>query len=54
MIRVHRDLRIVIMSANVDTTSFQEFFEQCAVIEVEGRTHSVQRKCFFRGINLAG
>lgn len=47
MIRVHRDLRVVIMSATVDTTSFQEFFGNCTVVEVEGRTHPVERKKFF-------
>ena len=36
------DVRVVLMSATVDTTLFSEYFGNCQIVEVYGRTHPVQ------------
>ena len=36
------DVRVVLMSATVDTTLFSDYFGNCQVVEVYGRTHPVQ------------
>lgn len=42
MMQAYPDIRIVLMSATVDITLFQEYFGDCKVLEVEGRTFPVQ------------
>ncbi|BFZ19925.1 hypothetical protein BsWGS_22965 [Bradybaena similaris] len=42
MVRMYQDLRIVLMSATVDTTLFTEYFGDVAIVEVYGRTFPVQ------------
>ncbi|KAJ2941488.1 hypothetical protein O0L34_g14536 [Tuta absoluta] len=37
------DVRIILMSATVDTTLFTQYFGNCPVIEVPGRTYPVQQ-----------
>lgn len=44
MLREYKDLRVVLMSATIDTKMFIEFFGGCPVIEMEGRTFPVKRK----------
>ena len=39
------------MSATVDTTIFSEYFNNCPVLEVHGRTHSVQGELSVGNIN---
>ena len=39
--RARPDLRIVVMSATLDTTAVSAFLDECPVIEVPGRTHPV-------------
>ncbi|VDO94441.1 unnamed protein product [Heligmosomoides polygyrus] len=42
MLREYKDLRVVLMSATIDTKMFIEFFGGCPVIEMEGRTFPVK------------
>ena len=42
LIRKRLDLRVVISSATLDAGRFSEFFNQCPIIEVEGRTFPVE------------
>ncbi|XP_021914337.1 dosage compensation regulator [Zootermopsis nevadensis] len=42
MIHTYPDLRLILMSATIDTTLFREYFNNCPVIEVPGRAYSVQ------------
>ncbi|XP_069122246.1 ATP-dependent RNA helicase A protein-like [Argopecten irradians] len=42
MKNAYPQLRVILMSATVDTTLFTEYFGQCKVVEVYGRTHPVQ------------
>lgn len=45
MVRAFPQIRIVLMSATIDTTLFQEYFGNCPIIEVSGRTFPVQGMC---------
>ncbi|KAL6729780.1 hypothetical protein Aduo_000805 [Ancylostoma duodenale] len=42
MLREYRDLRVILMSATIDTKMFIDFFGGCPVIEMHGRTFPVQ------------
>ncbi|XP_071443842.1 dosage compensation regulator mle isoform X2 [Hetaerina americana] len=42
MVHTYPDLRIVLMSATIDTTLFSKYFNDCPVVEVEGRAFPVQ------------
>ena len=42
MVKTYPDLRVVLMSATIDTTLFSEYFGNCPVLEVEGRTFPVE------------
>ncbi|CAB3258411.1 unnamed protein product [Arctia plantaginis] len=43
MAHTYPDLRVILMSATVDTTLFTNYFGNCPVIEVPGRTYPVQQ-----------
>ncbi|XP_026744887.1 dosage compensation regulator-like isoform X1 [Trichoplusia ni] len=43
MAHTYPDLRIILMSATVDTTLFTQYFGNCPVIEVPGRTFPVKQ-----------
>lgn len=43
MIHVYPDLRVILMSATIDTTLFSNYFNKCPVIEIAGRAFPVQR-----------
>ncbi|XP_028982215.1 dosage compensation regulator isoform X2 [Diachasma alloeum] len=43
MIHVYPDLRVILMSATIDTTLFSDYFNKCPVIEIPGRAFPVQR-----------
>ncbi|GBP27711.1 Dosage compensation regulator [Eumeta japonica] len=43
MAHTYPDLRIILMSATVDTTLFTNYFGNCPVIEVPGRTYPVKQ-----------
>ena len=42
MIHVYPDLRIILMSATIDTSLFSQYFNNCPVIEIPGRAYPVQ------------
>ncbi|THD25597.1 Maleless [Fasciola hepatica] len=41
MIAAHSGLRLVLMSATIDTSMFVDYFGDCAILDIEGRTHPV-------------
>lgn len=41
MVHTYPDLRIILMSATIDTTLFSEYFGNCPVVEVPGRAYPV-------------
>ena len=43
MVHAFPDMRVVLMSATVDTSMFAQYFGNCQIIEVFGRQHPVQR-----------
>lgn len=42
VIHTFPDVRVILMSATIDTTMFREYFFNCPIIEVFGRTYPVQ------------
>ncbi|XP_066991752.1 ATP-dependent RNA helicase A isoform X2 [Anabrus simplex] len=42
MIHTYPDLRVILMSATIDTTLFSQYFNNCPVIEIAGRAFPVQ------------
>jgi ATP-dependent RNA helicase A len=42
MIHTYPDLRVVLMSATIDTTLFSNYFNNCPIVEVPGRAFPVQ------------
>ncbi|CAL1541564.1 unnamed protein product, partial [Lymnaea stagnalis] len=42
MVHTYKDLRVILMSATVDTTLFTEYFGEVSIVEVYGRTFPVQ------------
>lgn len=43
MLHTYPDLRVILMSATIDTTLFSEDFGNCPCIEVEGRAFPVEQ-----------
>lgn len=43
MVHTYPDLRVILMSATIDTTLFSKYFNDCPVLEIQGRTHPVQQ-----------
>lgn len=43
MVHTYPDIRIILMSATIDTTLFSEYFGRCPVLEVPGRAFPVQQ-----------
>lgn len=43
MVSIYPDLRVILMSATIDTTLFSQYFGNCPVIEVPGRAYSVNQ-----------
>lgn len=43
MIHTYPDLRVILMSATIDTTLFSDYFNKCPVIEIPGRAYPVQQ-----------
>ncbi|XP_071629985.1 dosage compensation regulator mle isoform X1 [Temnothorax longispinosus] len=54
MIHLYPDLRIILMSATIDTTLFSEYFNNCPVVEVPGRAYPVQQYFLEDCIQLTG
>ena len=42
MLHAYPQLRVILMSATVDTTLFSDYFGDSKIVEVYGRTHPVQ------------
>lgn len=42
MVLTYPELRVVLMSATVDTSLFSEYFGNAPIVEVHGRVHPVQ------------
>lgn len=42
MVHTYPDLRVILMSATIDTTLFSKYFNDCPVIEIAGRAFPVQ------------
>lgn len=42
MVHVYPELRIILMSATIDTSLFSSYFNNCPVVEIPGRSHPVQ------------
>lgn len=42
VIQAYPEVRVILMSATIDTTMFREYFFNCPIIEVFGRTFPVQ------------
>ncbi|XP_074099664.1 dosage compensation regulator mle isoform X2 [Cotesia typhae] len=43
MVHTYPDLRVILMSATIDTSLFSDYFNKCPVIEVPGRAYPVQQ-----------
>lgn len=43
MIHNYPDLRVILMSATIDTTLFSKYFNNCPVIEIPGRAYPVKQ-----------
>ncbi len=41
MVHTYPDLRVILMSATIDTSLFSDYFGKCPVIEIPGRAHPV-------------
>ncbi|XP_035771825.1 ATP-dependent RNA helicase A [Neolamprologus brichardi] len=52
VVQAYPDVRIILMSATIDTTMFREYFFSCPVIEVFGRTFPVQGSNRYRILPL--
>ena len=46
LVRANPELRVILMSATIDTTTFTNYFEQTATVELQGRTYPVSCKTF--------
>lgn len=46
MVHVYPELRIILMSATIDTTLFSNYFNNCPVVEIPGRSFPVQGQSF--------
>ena len=42
MLRVYPSLKVILMSATIDTTLFSNYFNNCPIIEVVGKTYPIQ------------
>ena len=45
MVNAFPELRVVLMSATVDTSVFAEYFGSTQIVEIHGRVHPVQSAC---------
>lgn len=44
VVQAYPEIRVILMSATIDTSMFCEYFFNCPIIEVFGRTYAVQGK----------
>ena len=45
MVNAFPDMRVVLMSATVDTSMFAEYFGKTRIVEVYGRQNPIKREC---------
>ena len=50
MIEAYPNLRVILMSATIDTQMFTEYFGNCPIVEIEGRSFAVQGIVLLRNI----
>lgn len=43
-VKVYPQMRVILMSATIDTSLFSEYFDNCPIVEVYGRSYPVQGK----------
>lgn len=51
VVQAYPEIRVILMSATIDTSMFCEYFFNCPIVEVFGRTYPVQGKSL---IELSG
>ncbi|EFA00345.2 dosage compensation regulator isoform X1 [Tribolium castaneum] len=54
MIHTYPDLRVILMSATIDTSLFSKYFNNCPVVEIAGRTYPVQQYFLEDCVELTG
>lgn len=54
MLSTYPELRVILMSATIDVTLFTQYFNDCPVIYVEGRTFPVQTFFLEDAVSLLG
>lgn len=54
MIHTYPDLRVILMSATIDTTLFSKYFNNCPVLEIEGRAFPVKQYFLEDCVELTG
>lgn len=42
MVRTYKDLKVILMSATIDTSLFCDYFDDCPILEIYGKTYPVQ------------
>jgi len=42
VVQAYPEVRVILMSATIDTSMFQDYFFNCPIVEVHGRTFAVQ------------
>ncbi|XP_078263717.1 ATP-dependent RNA helicase A isoform X2 [Rhinoraja longicauda] len=52
VVQTYPDIHVLLMSATIDTTMFREYFFNCPIIEVHGRTFAVQEYFLEDGIQM--
>lgn len=50
MVYNYPDLRVIFMSATINTDMFSNYFNHCPVIDVEGRCYPVKGKLFILNV----
>lgn len=53
MIQAYPNLRVILMSATIDTQMFTEYFGNCPIVEIEGRSFPVQGNTTFLFVCVA-
>lgn len=54
MLSVYPDLRVILMSATIDVTLFTQYFNNCPVVYIEGRTYPVQTYFLEDAVEMLG
>lgn len=53
MVQAYPNLRVILMSATIDTQMFTEYFGNCPIVEIEGRSFPVQGNTTFLFVCVA-